>query len=109
MEHVMFKIIYCTNNETLEDRKVDFEKIEELSRQYDGIVFRGDNDFKTWNGGAGNGKLAYLHLVGWGPVETRKDAAKAISWMVVAEVTWPDSESLREAMAVTHEIRKCYE
>lgn len=103
-----FKIIYCTNSEVLGDQEVPQDTIDKYISMFEDVPIVPDNNFKTWNGGDGNGKYVYLHMKGWGPVDDRQEAAKAIKWMVESELDWPSSEALREALAALHEISEAY-
>ena len=104
------KLFYCTNTETLESLGVspDFDRIWAILHEEElflHLVPVPCNDFHMWNGGSGNGKLAFLSLENYGPVHNLEDAWKGAGWLAQHGQDFPGSQDLEKDFRVLEEVR----
>lgn len=106
------EIVLCGNAETLgcsEEEAVNHVQRMGMICDEAGCEFRKDSRFKTWNSG-GAAAPAYLHLTGWGRVESADECGHAIGFCLSSgmEVTrpseWPSSDECDQAFATLEEV-----
>lgn len=113
------EIVLCGNAETLgcsEDEAREY--VDAMARvcYSEGLEYRTDTQFKTWNSG-GASAPAYLHLTGWGRVESEDECGHAIGFclsgggnapgtQVTPPSVWPSSDECERAFAALDEVRE---